>query len=88
MVLSLEQPEFIVKWNYETHSLERVYDNFIQEFPNSVSLFNHNMLNLIKKFEYKHTPNDVPHLGQPSMGTSEKRVVMAKNVMERTTTSS
>ncbi len=36
MVLSLEQCAFIVKWYYETYSLECVYNDFIQKFPDFV----------------------------------------------------
>ncbi len=88
MVLSLEQRVFIVNWDYETHSLKRVCDDFILEFPNSVSLSNHKILNLIKNFENKHIFNDLPHSGWVSVVISEKMKVIAKNDTEHLTTSS
>ncbi len=45
MVLSLEHPAFIVKLYYETHSLKRIHNDFIQEFLNSESLYSHATLN-------------------------------------------
>ncbi len=54
MVLSLEQYAFIVKRYFETHLLKHVCDDSIQKFPNSVSLFNRVVLNLIQKSENNH----------------------------------
>ncbi len=39
---------FIKKWYHETRLLKRVHNDFIQKFPNSVSLSNNAILNLIK----------------------------------------
>ncbi len=77
-----------MKWYYETHSLKRVCDDFIQEFLNSASSSNHAVLNLITKFENEHTLYDLSHLGRPSVVTPVKREVSAKNVVECHTTSS
>ncbi len=49
MVLSVEQCELIVNPYYETHLLKRVHNNFLHEFPNSVSPSTHTVLNLILK---------------------------------------
>ncbi len=88
MVLSQEQCAFIVKQYYEACSLKRILDDFILEFPNSVSPFNNAILNLIKKIFYKRGLNDLQHMGRPSVVTSEKREAIAKNGMEHPTTSS
>ncbi len=53
---------FIVKWYYETHSLKRVCDDFIQEFLNSVSLSNHAVLNLIFKKSKMNTGSMIYHI--------------------------
>ncbi len=94
MVLWLEQCVFIVKWYHETHSLKLVHHDFIQEFPNSVSLSNHAKLNLIK-FENEYTLDDLPFSlsdllcsGWPSVVISEKRKAITKNVTEHPTASS
>ncbi len=63
-------------------SLKQVCDDFIQEFSNSVSLFNHGILNLKKKIENEHTLDDLLGLGQPSVVTSKKREAIAKNATE------
>ncbi len=61
MVVSIEQRLFIVKQCYKIHLSKCVCDDFIQEFPNSLSLSNHAVLNLIKKCENKHACTDLPY---------------------------
>ncbi len=80
MVLLLEQCRFIVKRYHEAHSLIRVCADFVQEFPNSVSRSNHAILNLILKIQKWTRWFTV--LGISIYGD------IAKNVTERSTTSS
>ncbi len=42
-----KQGAFTVKRYYKTHLLKHVHNDFIMEFPNSVSPPNHAILNLI-----------------------------------------
>ncbi len=71
-----------------THSLKHVSDDFIHEFLNSVSPFNHAILNLMKKIDNEQPFDDLLYSGQPFAVTSEKRKVIVKNVMEQPSTSS
>ncbi len=84
MVLLPEQRAFIVKQYYEIHSLKHIRDDFIQEFPNSVCLSNHTILNLTKKkkVQSEHSLNDLLWLGHPPVVTSERREVISNNVIE------
>ncbi len=74
MVLLLQQRAFIVKQCIK-HLLKRVCDNFIQEFPNSVSPPGHVILNLIFKKSKTNAIDDLPCLEQTSVVTSEKNVI-------------
>ncbi len=58
MVLLIEQRTFTVKQYYESHSLKYVRDDFIQEFPNSISPSYHTILNLTVRGDYRKEDGD------------------------------